>query len=111
MKALILTLTLLAPGLAVQASERNIDIPHDPNARHALLEKSGHAEQRVVVTRRQGLLGTLYSRLMYNCERQTVALLGTGESLQALHAASPSVGMLPVIPDSTAAYIASEACS
>lgn len=111
MKALIIALTLMTPALAAHAAQKPISIPHDPGAQHALVEKSGHAKQRVVVTRREGMLGVLYSRHVYNCERSTVALLGTGDSLENLDSATPLSGMLPVVEDSTAYYIAAEACS
>ncbi|MCO8168077.1 hypothetical protein NJC40_09845 [Pseudomonas sp. 21LCFQ02] len=111
MKTLILALALLAPTLAVHAAEKPINIPHDPGAQHALVKKSGHPQQRVVVTRREGTLGVLYSRHVYNCERATVSLLGTAENLEGLDSAKPLSGMLPVVEDSTAYYIAAEACS
>lgn len=110
MKALIFALALMAPALAIHANEKPISIPHDPGARHALVEKTGNTQKRVVVTRREGMLGVLYSRHVYNCERSTVALLGTGENLENLDSATPLSGMLPVVEDSTAYYIAAEAC-
>lgn len=111
-----LWLALLIPACVtqaalIQAAETPINIPHDPHARYALLEKSGHIEQRVVVTRRDGLLGVLYSRHVYNCSSHTVALLGTGESLESLDTARPLSGMLPVVENSTAYYLQNEACS
>lgn len=108
--ALLIPACMTQAALA-QAAETLINIPHDPNARHTLLEKSGHIQQRVVVTRRDGLLGALYSRHVYNCSRHTVALLGTGESLESLNSARPLSGMLPVVDRSTAYYLQNEACS
>lgn len=111
MKTLIFALALMTPALAAHAAEKPISIPHDPGAQHALVEKYGHSNERVVVTRREGILGVLYSRHVYNCDRSTVALLGTGDSLDNLNNAKPLSGMLPVVEDSTAYYIAAEACS
>lgn len=76
-----------------------------------LAGKSGSADLRVVVTRREGLLGVIYSKRLYNCEKHTVNLVGTGSTLEIMEQAHAVRGMAPIIQDSTDDYIGSEACS
>ncbi|KPB74679.1 hypothetical protein ACKUFS_10770 [Pseudomonas cannabina] len=104
-------LALLIPTLAAHAEGKTITVPLDPAAQHALLEKSGSADLRVVVTRREGLLGVIYSKRLYNCEKHTVNLVGTGSTLEIMEQAHAVRGMAPIIQDSTDDYIGSEACS
>ncbi|KPC27810.1 Uncharacterized protein ABJ99_0307 [Pseudomonas syringae pv. cilantro] len=104
-------LTLLIPTLAAHAEGKTIPVPQDPAGQHALLEKSGSAELRVVVTRREGLIGVIYSKRLYNCEKHMVNLVGTGSTLEIMEQAHAVRGMAPIIQDSTDDYIGSEACS
>lgn len=51
----------MIPALSAHAEAKTINVPHDPTGQHALVEKSGSPQARVVVTRREGLLGVIYS--------------------------------------------------
>ncbi|CAM3234041.1 hypothetical protein BZK31_05180 [Pseudomonas floridensis] len=104
-------LVLMIPAFSVSAEEKAIAVPHDPAAQHALVEKTGSLNNRVVVTRRESLLGVIYSKRVYNCDNHTVNLVGTGSTLQIMESAHAVSGMGPVIRDSTAEYIQTEACS
>ncbi|KTB65865.1 hypothetical protein [Pseudomonas syringae] len=104
-------LALLIPVFSVHAEGKTITVPADPAAHHALVEKSGSADLRVVVTRREGLLGVIYSKRLYNCEKHTVNLVGTGSTLEIMEQARAIRGMAPIIQDTTDDYIGSEACS
>ncbi|AHG40666.1 hypothetical protein N018_10585 [Pseudomonas syringae CC1557] len=104
-------LALLIPAFSLHAEGKSITVHADPTAHHALVEKSGSADLRVVVTRREGLLGVIYSKRLYNCEKHTVNLVGTGSTLEIMERARAVSGMGPIIQDTTDDYIASEACS
>ncbi|RMQ40885.1 hypothetical protein ALQ04_00921 [Pseudomonas cichorii] len=104
-------LALLIPVFSAHATEKNISVPHDATGSHALVEKSGDSRQRVVVTKREGLLGVIYSKRVYNCENRTVNLVGTGATLEIMEQSQPTSNMGPVIRESTAEYIQAEACS
>ncbi|EKG38655.1 hypothetical protein GE543_15650 [Pseudomonas sp. SZ57] len=104
-------LALMIPALSAHAEGKTLSIPHDPSGHHALVEKSGSAKERVVITRREGMLGVIYSKRVYNCANHTVNLVGTGSTLEIMEQAKAVSGMGPVIRDSTADYIESEACS
>ncbi|QHF03764.1 hypothetical protein N015_15630 [Pseudomonas asturiensis] len=93
------------------ADGKHIVVPHDPTGQHELVEKSGAPTNRVVVTRRESLLGVIYSKRVYNCTNHTVNLVGTGATLEIMGSANAVSGMGPVIRDSTAEYIQTEACS
>ncbi|RML44065.1 hypothetical protein ALQ97_02469 [Pseudomonas savastanoi pv. glycinea] len=111
MKLHAFLLALMIPALSAHAEAKTINVPHDPTGQHALVEKSGSPQARVVVTRREGLLGVIYSKRVYNCANHTVNLVGTGSTLEIMQQARAVSGMGPVIRDSTADYIESEACS
>ncbi|AAO56093.1 MULTISPECIES: hypothetical protein [Pseudomonas] len=111
MKFHAIFLALMIPAFSAHAEAKAIPIPHDPTGQHALVEKSGSAQERVVVTRRDGLLGVIYSKRVYNCANHTVNLVGTGSTLEIMEQARAVSGMGPVIRDSTAEYIQTEACS
>ncbi|MCD5993427.1 hypothetical protein KDX38_07325 [Pseudomonas sp. CDFA 602] len=111
MKFQALLLASLIPVLSAHAEGKSINVPHDSAAQHALVEKSGSSDQRVVVTRRESLLGVIYSKRVYNCENHTVNLVGTGSTLEIMEKAHAVSGMGPVIRDSTSEYIQTEACS
>ncbi|MCI3945261.1 hypothetical protein BW686_24655 [Pseudomonas syringae] len=104
-------LAFLIPPLAAHAEGKAIHVPLDVAGQHALVEKSGSADLRVVVTRREGLLGVIYSKRLYNCEKHLVNLVGTGSTLEIMEQAHAVSGMGPIIRDSTDDYIGSEACS
>ncbi|MFJ4142867.1 hypothetical protein [Pseudomonas sp. NPDC089734] len=104
-------LALLIPALSAHATEKTISVPHDTGGSHAVVQKSGNNTQRVIVTKREGLLGVMYSKRVYNCESRTVNLLGTGATLEIMEQSHPVSKMGPVIRDSTAEYIQAEACS
>ena len=70
------------PALALEAI--TIEVPNDPYGKHELVHKSGNATHRVVVTKRTGLSGELYTKRRYNCEKQTVQMIGTGHTLEIL---------------------------
>ncbi|WP_236445620.1 hypothetical protein [Pseudomonas syringae] len=101
----------MIPDVAAQAEGKTGSITRDPTGHHALVEKSGSAKERVVITRREGMLGVIYSKRVYNCANHTVNLVGTGSTLEIMEQAKAVSGMGPVIRDSTADYIESEACS
>lgn len=111
MKSTLWLLALLIPALGAHAEAKTIPVPMDVAGQHALLEKSGSSDLRVVVTRREGLLGVLYSKRLYNCEKHLVSLVGTGSTLEIMEQAHAVSGMRPIIQDSTDDYIGSEACS
>ncbi|MBA1228580.1 hypothetical protein G7013_02810 [Pseudomonas viridiflava] len=104
-------LALLLPAISAHAESKPISIPHDPAAQHALVEKTGALTHRIVVTKRESLLGVIYSKRVYNCDNHTVNLVGTGATLEIMESAHAVSGMGPVIPDSTSEYIQNEACS
>ncbi|SHM49524.1 hypothetical protein SAMN05216593_101194 [Pseudomonas asturiensis] len=104
-------LLLIIPAMSAHAEGRNIVVPHDPTGQHALVEKTGAPTNRIVVTRRESLLGVIYSKRVYNCANHTVNLVGTGSTLEIMESAQAVSGMGPVIRDSTAEYIQTEACS
>lgn len=69
---------------AFAAEEVTIPVPNDPYGKHVLVHKSGKASQRVIITKRTGLTGELYTKRHYNCEKQTVRMIGTGNTLEIL---------------------------
>ncbi|MBI6852944.1 hypothetical protein YA0002_09215 [Pseudomonas cichorii] len=111
MKIQACLLALLIPVLSANASEKTIVVPSDPTGSHALVEKSGNAGKRVVITKREGFLGVIYSKRVYNCQNRTVNLVGTGATLEILEQSRPVSGMGPIIRDSTSEDIHAEACS
>ncbi|ODJ94917.1 hypothetical protein BB779_16910 [Pseudomonas viridiflava] len=104
-------LMFMIPAVSAHAEAKPIAVPIDPAAQHALVDKSGTMTHRVVVTKRESLLGVIYSKRVYNCDNHTVNLVGTGETLEIMESAHAVSGMGPVIRDSTAQYIQTEACS
>ncbi|NAS95995.1 hypothetical protein [Pseudomonas syringae] len=111
MKFHAIFLALMIPAVSAHAEVKIINIPLDPAGKHALVEKSGSPDLRVVVTRREGLLGVIYSKRLYNCENHTVNLVGTGSTLEIMEQSNAVSGMAPIIRNSTDDSISSEACS
>ncbi|MBX8573651.1 hypothetical protein [Pseudomonas cichorii] len=111
MKIQACLLALLIPVFSTHAAEKTIVVPSDPTGNYALVEKSGNAGQRVIITKREGFLGVIYSKRVYNCQNRTVNLVGTGATLEILEQSRPVSGMGPIIRDSTAEDIHAEACS
>ncbi|NAT37255.1 hypothetical protein CU661_06595, partial [Pseudomonas syringae pv. actinidifoliorum] len=54
MKFHAIFLALMIPAVSAHAEVKIINIPLDPAGKHALVEKSGSPDLRVVVTRREG---------------------------------------------------------
>ncbi|GFM50337.1 hypothetical protein PSCICE_16040 [Pseudomonas cichorii] len=111
MKIQACLLGLLIPVCSAHAIEKAIVVPSDPTGNYALVEKSGNAGKRVVVTKREGFLGVMYSKRVYNCQNRTVNLVGTGATLEIMEQSHPVSSMGPIIRDSTAEDIHAEACS
>ncbi|RMO05333.1 hypothetical protein ALQ47_01218 [Pseudomonas cichorii] len=111
MKIQACLLGLLIPVCSAHAIEKAIVVPSDPTGNYALVEKSGNAGKRVVVTKREGFLGVMYSKRIYDCQNRTVNLVGTGATLEIMEQSHPVSSMGPIIRDSTAEDIHAEACS
>ncbi|GFM71034.1 hypothetical protein OH708_00490 [Pseudomonas capsici] len=111
MKIQACLLGLLIPVCSAHAIEKAIVVPSDPTGNYALVEKSGNAGKRVVVTKREGFLGVMYSKRVYDCQNRTVNLVGTGATLEIMEQSHPVSSMGPIIRDSTAEDIHAEACS
>jgi hypothetical protein len=69
---------------AASAEEKVIVIPNDRLGQYVLIDKSGSAEERMIVVRRAGISGVVYSRRVYNCTEDTVHFLGSGLTMEAL---------------------------
>ncbi|GFM85488.1 hypothetical protein PSCICO_08870 [Pseudomonas cichorii] len=104
-------LALLIPVFSANATEKTISVPGDPIGTYAVVKKSGTAGQRVIVTKREGFLGVIYSKRVYDCQNRTVNLVGTGATLEIMEQSHPVSSMGPIIRDSTAEYLHAEACS
>lgn len=104
-------LALLIPAFSATATEKSIHVPQDPIGTYAVVAKSGTPGQRVIVTKREGFLGVLYSKRIYNCQARTVNLVGTGATLEIMEQSHPVSKMGPIIRDSVAENIHAEACS
>ena len=88
-----------------------IQVPSDPYGKHVLVHKSGNPAQRVIVTKRTGLSGELYTKRRYNCEKQTVQMVGTGHTLEILENQHSDWPENPVISRSVVEDIGMMACS
>lgn len=105
-------LLLWIATLAVNAAEEQaIPVPSDPYAKHVLVHKSGNPKHRVVVTKRTGLTGELYTKRAYNCEKQTVRMVSSGYTLDIVDNHENDWPEKPVASRSVAADIAMQACS
>ena len=105
-------LLLWIATLAVTAAEeRVIPVPNDPYAKHVLVHKSGKPNHRVVVTKRTGLTGELYTKRAYNCEKQTVRMLSSGNTLDILDGHENDWPEKPVASRSVSEDIGMQACS
>ena len=111
MKIRACLLGLLFPVCSAHAIEKAIVVPSDPTGNYALAEKSGNAGKRGVVTKREGFLGGMYSKRVYDCQNRTGNLVGTGATLEIMEQSHPVSSMGPIIRDSTAEDIHAEACS
>lgn len=96
---------------AFAAEEVRIPVPNDPYGKHVLVHKSGKATHRVVITKRTGLTGELYTKRHYNCEKQTVRMIGTGNTLEILENQNNKWPESAVMSRSVAEDIGMLACS
>jgi len=101
----------MATMSAFAQEEITIRVPNDPNAKHVLVHKSGKPTHRVIITKRIGLTGELYTKRSYNCEKQTVRMIGTGHTLEILENQSNDWPENTVVSRSVAEDIGMLACS
>ncbi|POG01255.1 hypothetical protein BGP85_22420 [Pseudomonas putida] len=101
---------VLAAALPLAASAANLYIPSDPKASYTILDRDSSGTERTITTKREGASGTSYSRRLYNCAEKTVKYLGSGETIEQMHASKPDPRMGPIIEGSIADYVGAEAC-
>ena len=110
MKWAMLLLVMVTP-LAFALEGITIEVPNDPYGKHELVHKSGKSTHRVIVTKRTGLSGELYTKRRYNCEKQTVQMIGTGHTLEILENQDNKWPESAVMSRSVAEDIGMLACS
>ncbi|WP_050507828.1 hypothetical protein [Pseudomonas syringae] len=107
--------TVLLLGMVTMSAfaqeEITIRVPNDPNAKHVLVHKSGKPTHRVIITKRIGLTGELYTKRSYNCEKRTVRMIGAGHTLEILEKQIDDWPENAVISRSVAEDIGMLACS
>lgn len=110
----ILILAALAASFGVSAQVaigQSYKIPSDPTGTYFNLEINGSGRMRTIVTKREGKLGTSFSKREINCADRTFRYLGTADSLQELKTARVDEKMSPLTEGSVSTYVSEQACA
>jgi len=90
---------------------KKFGVPTDPGVQYFVLNKSVRGNEREILTKRIGSLGTSYSKRLYDCSNSTFRYLGDGENLERVRGANDMGNMEPLSPGSISYYIGKQACS
>lgn len=102
-----------APEQATSESElkqRELVVPSDAKAVYTILEIDGEWPNKTIVTRRVGPSGTSFSNRLYNCSKNQVKYIGSGDSLEEMNASKPDPNMGEIVSGSIADYVGRVAC-
>ena len=86
MKGCVALIALWTVVSAASAEERTISIPSDMFAKYVVIQKSGSAEERLIVVRRTSMSGIVFSKRVYDCQEDKVHFLGSSLTLEGLDA-------------------------
>lgn len=101
----------LIASASAYAQGSPLDVPSDAKATYYVLQKSGAGPLRKIVTHRRGPSGESFSTREYDCKRDLVRYLGTGDTLAEMKASKPDKAMSPIVTGSIAYYVGIKACS
>ncbi|MCZ2496408.1 hypothetical protein GN316_06535 [Xylophilus sp. Kf1] len=108
-KTLLLGICVAFAGLSL-AQSAFVSVPSDPNANYYVLEKGGKGNIRTIVNKRVGPRGTSYSKREYDCRKELVRYLATGDSLDEYKSSVMKDKFAPVAQGSIAYHISVVAC-
>lgn len=100
-----------AEEISEPSPRKRLLIPADPSAPYFILERDGGANRyRAVTVKRVGKENSIYARLAFDCQRNTVRVLGEGRTYYEMKKSTPSSAPAKIAERSVHDYIGTDVC-